>query len=66
MYVAWEDCRFRTKCSSNDIVFSSSSDGVGWTDVMRVPIDAASSTVDHFIPGLAVDRRPRAPARISH
>jgi hypothetical protein len=56
VYVAWEDCRFRAKCSSNDIVFSTSSDGVSWSDVTRVPIDDATSTVDHFIPGLAVDR----------
>jgi len=56
VYVAWEDCRFRVKCSSNDIVFSSSHDGLTWTDPARIPIDAATSTVDHFIPGLAVDR----------
>lgn len=55
VYVAWFDCRFRTNCSSNDIVFSSSSDGTDWSAVSRVPIDPVSSTVDHFIPGLAVD-----------
>jgi hypothetical protein len=55
VFVAWEDCRFRTKCSSNDIVFSTSGDGARWSDPARVPIDAATSTVDHFIPGLAVD-----------
>jgi hypothetical protein len=55
VYVAWEDCRFRKKCTSNDIVFSKSSDGVNWSDVARVPIDDVTSTVDHFIPGLAVD-----------
>jgi BNR repeat-like domain len=55
VYVAWEDCRFRRLCPSNDIVFSRSSDGVAWTDAARVPIDAVTSTVDHFIPGLAVD-----------
>jgi hypothetical protein len=55
-YVAWEDCRFRTKCASNDIVFSTSSDGVKWSDVARVPIDDVTSIVDHFIPGLGVDR----------
>src|SRR3954471_11724202 len=32
VYVAWEDCRFRQKCASNDIVFSTSSDGVNWSD----------------------------------
>jgi hypothetical protein len=55
VFVAWEDCRFRTKCASNDIVFSRSSDGVNWSAPVRVPIDPATSTVDHFIPGLAVD-----------
>jgi hypothetical protein len=56
VYVAWEDCRFRTKCSSNDIVFSSSNDGVKWSAVTRVPIDSVTSGADHFIPGLAVDK----------
>ena len=55
VYVAWEDCRFRKNCTSNDIVFSSSTDGVTWSDTARIPIDPVSSTVDHFIPGLAVD-----------
>lgn len=56
VYVSWEDCRFRAKCASNDIVFSHSSDGVHWSPVARVPIDPVTSTVDHFIPGLAVNR----------
>jgi hypothetical protein len=56
VYVAWEDCRFRKNCSSNDIVFSSSSDGVNWSAVKRVPIDDVTSGADHFIPGLAVDK----------
>jgi hypothetical protein len=54
-FVAWEDCRFRRRCSSNDIVFSRSSDGVTWTTAARVPIDDVTSGADHFIPGLAVD-----------
>jgi hypothetical protein len=55
VYVAWQDCRFRAKCASNDIVFSTSSNGVDWTKPARIPIDDPASTVDHFIPGLAVD-----------
>lgn len=55
VYVAWQDCRFRSGCSSNDIVFSSSMDGVTWSAVTRIPIDAVSSTIDHFIPGLAIE-----------
>jgi hypothetical protein len=55
VYVAWPDCRFRTNCSSNDIVYTTSTNGTTWTAVARVPIDASSSTVDHFIPGIGVD-----------
>jgi hypothetical protein len=56
VYVAWQDCRFRVKCSSNDIVFSSSADGLSWSAVKRVPIDPVTSGADHFVPGLAVDK----------
>src|SRR3954469_18782452 len=55
-YVAWQDCRFRKGCTSNDIVFSNSSDGVNWSAVKRIPIDPVTSGADHFIPGLAVDK----------
>jgi hypothetical protein len=56
VYVAWQDCRFRSGCPANDIVFSTSTDGTTWSAVTRVPIDATTSGVDHFIPGLGVDR----------
>jgi BNR repeat-like domain len=55
VYAVWQDCRFRAGCSSNDIVLSTSSDGSNWTAPAGIPIDAVSSTVDHFIPALAVD-----------
>jgi len=54
VYVMWPDCRFRTNCSSNDIVYSTSTNGTTWSAVKRVPIDAVSSTVDHFITGTAI------------
>jgi hypothetical protein len=57
LYVAWEDCRFRKNCTSNDIVFSTSADGLTWSAVKRVPIDPVTSGANHFIPGLAVDRQ---------
>ncbi len=56
VYVVWQDCRFRRGCKSNDIVMSTSTDGVAWTAPVRIPIDNTSSKVDHFIPGIAVDR----------
>ena len=55
VYVAWQDCRFRSGCPANDIVYSTSTNGTSWTAVTRVPIDATTSGVDHFIPGLGVD-----------
>jgi hypothetical protein len=56
VYLAWQDCRFRSSCSANDIVLTTSTDGVTWSAVARIPLHAAGSTFDHFIPGIAVDR----------
>ncbi|MDQ2805503.1 MAG: glycoside hydrolase [Chloroflexota bacterium] len=61
VFVVWQDCRFRSGCSANDIVMSSSTDGLTWSAVARIPIDAVSSTVDHFIPGIAVDKLKTTP-----
>ena len=55
VWVVWEDCRFRAGCSTNDLVYSTSTDGVHWSAVTRIPIDDTSSTVDHFIPGIGID-----------
>jgi hypothetical protein len=55
VYVVWEDCRFRAKCSTNDLVFSTSADGIHWSKVARIPIDPVTSTIDHFIPGIGID-----------
>ncbi len=55
VWVVWEDCRFRSACSTNDLVYSTSADGVNWSVVTRIPIDDISSTVDHFIPGVGID-----------
>ena len=54
VYVAWSDCRYRTGCAENDIVYSTSTSGKKWTAVQRVPIDPVTSTVDHFITGLGI------------
>ena len=55
VWVVWEDCRFRAKCSTNDLVYSTSSDGIHWSAVTRIPIDPTTSTFDHFIPGIGID-----------
>jgi hypothetical protein len=64
VWVVWEDCRFRAGCPANDLVYSTSADGVTWSVVTRVPIDATTSTVDHFIPGIGID--PATSGATSH
>lgn len=63
VFVVWQDCRFEvggTLCrfnanSYNDLVMSTTTDGINWTAVEQIPADPVGSGVDHFIPGLAVD-----------
>ena len=56
VYVAWQNCQFESGCSANDIVYSTSSDGVKWSETKRVPIDKIGSGQDNFIPGIGVDK----------
>jgi hypothetical protein len=56
IYTAWFDCKFRTGCSTNDIVMSTSTNGKTWSNAVRIPIDPLDSTVNHFITGIGVDR----------
>lgn len=55
VYVVWQDCRFRTACAANDIVMSTSTNGATWSSATRIPIDASTSTADHFIPAIVAD-----------
>jgi hypothetical protein len=50
MYATWSDCRFRTACAINDLVLSTSADGMTWTAPTRI-----STNNSAFIPGLAAD-----------
>jgi len=59
IWTIWEDCRFRPTCSTNDLVYSTSIDGIHWSAVTRIPIDEISSAVDHFIPGIGIDPATR-------
>jgi hypothetical protein len=56
VFVVVQDASFRSGASSNDIVFSTSTNCTTWTSKVRVPIDTVTSGVDHFIPGVGVDR----------
>jgi hypothetical protein len=56
VYVVWQDRRFEPGGTANDIIMSTSADGTTWSPVTRIPLDPIGSNIDHFIPGLAVDR----------
>lgn len=56
VYVVWHDCRFENGCGANDIVMSTSTDGVNWSSVQRIPIDPVNSGIDHFVPGIDADK----------
>jgi hypothetical protein len=51
VYTVWQDCRFQKGCKANDLVLSTSDDGVTWSNVQRIPINDGG---DHFIPGIGV------------
>jgi hypothetical protein len=55
VYVVWQDCHFEPGCNASDLVLSTSTDGKNWSKLTRIPLDPRGSSVDHFIPGLAVD-----------
>jgi hypothetical protein len=56
VYVVWSDCRFEPGCAASDLVLTTSTDGLNWSSISRLPMDPIGGGVDHFIPGLAVDR----------
>jgi hypothetical protein len=56
VYLAFFDCRFRSGCPANDILLVKSTSETTWGTPVRVPIDPVTSTVDHFVPGIGVDR----------
>jgi hypothetical protein len=53
MYVAWPDTRFRSD-GANDIVISTSDDGVTWSEPVKVHPGEPDDYLDHFHPALAV------------
>ncbi|HVS85690.1 MAG TPA: sialidase family protein [Gaiellaceae bacterium] len=57
IYAVWHDCRFRDGCTGNDLVLSTSTDGVSWTTPTRVAVPTQA-----FLPGIAAD--PSTPGRL--
>jgi hypothetical protein len=63
IYVVWADCRFRAACARNDLVLSTSADGVSWSAPVRIALAPLTSEASFFIPGLAAD--PARPGRLA-
>jgi Neuraminidase (sialidase) len=73
VYLVWVDCQFEQSCSTkaggadaefrsgsgpeDDLVMSTSADGVNWSPVQLIPIDPLGSGIDHLVPGLGVDKK---------
>ena len=55
VYFTWVDCRFETGCQGNDLVMTTSMDGITWTPVQRIPIAHRGSGINYYVSGLGVD-----------
>jgi hypothetical protein len=67
--VAASGCRFLTdnsSCTTNDLLLTTSKDGVVWTSPRRIPIDPVNSSVDHLIAGIGVLSDPDDRERRDH
>jgi len=58
IFLVWEDCRFRSGCARNDLVYTTSTNGSTWSAIQRIPTDpgGVAGTQNTMIPGIAVDR----------
>ncbi len=54
VYLTWHDCP-AYECAGNEIVFSRSADGLGWSTPRPLPAAVGRKGDDAFLPGLAVE-----------
>lgn len=62
VYLVWAGCYFESNCLANetgdttdDIVLTTTTDGITWTPLQMIPLDAVGSHVEHLTAGIAVD-----------
>ncbi len=55
VYLVWVDCRFETNCQGNDLVMMTSTDGISWSLVQRIPIAPRGSGVNYYVSGFGID-----------
>jgi hypothetical protein len=58
-FMAWPDCGPRVRCNGNDLLLSTSTDGLAWKPPRKIPL----SSGNHVIDGLAAD--PVRPGRVA-
>jgi len=54
VYVVWTDCRFEPDYTANDVVMSTSTNGVDWTPIRRVPVNRRGADRQHMVPAIEV------------
>jgi hypothetical protein len=55
VYLVWVDCRFELNCQGNDLVMTTSPDGLTWSPVERIPIAARGSGTNYYVSGFGID-----------
>ena len=55
IYAAWSSCTLRKTCDGNDLLLTTSPDGLKWSPAARIPVGAVGGKSSYFMPGLAVD-----------
>ena len=60
VYLVWAGCYFETNCgtsnfTTDDIVLTTTTDGLTWTPLQRIPLDPIGSGFEHLTAGIAVD-----------
>ena len=62
VYLVWSDCVFEQGCTASvpstgtdDMVLTTTTDGLTWSPLARIPLDPVGSGVEHLTAGLAVD-----------
>ena len=55
VYLVWVDCRFEPLCASNDLAMTTSTDGVQWSPIQRIPLAPIASGIYYYVNGLGVD-----------
>ena len=55
VYLAWVDCRFENGCQGNDLVMTTSTNGISWTPIRRIPIAPVGSGINYYVSAVGVD-----------